>query len=211
MVQKSGIVIRQDSAVVRGKAKKLGLAVKVSDGWLLPWSKTLFLINSEAAPWDLLSFGFEFLDKWDAAVPSWELAEGLGTAEERQRTEKIALDLRQPTYEPRLLFVRDNPAGRELLGAWRAECGEGDDEHLAFLRAVHLVKPKLCVLPSTWLAKMERRTQQFLTRLARRRRPTTPSSRPLVTVELEPGRFVKCHKGDEERVLAQFKRQRKAR
>jgi hypothetical protein len=34
---------------------------------------------------------------------------------------------------------------------------------------------------------------------------------PLVQVELEPGRFVKCHRGDEERVRAIFKLQRGAR
>lgn len=210
MVQ-NGIVIPKRSAVVRGKAKKLGLAVEVSKSWLLPWEKTLFLADGKRAPWNLLLSGFEFLDHWDAAVPTWELAEDLGTSEEQRRTEEIALDLRQPTYEPRLLFIRDNLAGRDLLGAWRAECGHGDDEHLAFLRAVHLVKPKLCVLPSTWLTKMERRTQQFLNRLATTRQPNAIVNGPLIRVELEPGRFVKCHAGDEERVLAQFRRQKGAR
>lgn len=191
--------------MVRGQAKKLGLAVKISSNWLLPWAKTLFLAG-EQIPWGLLPAGFEFLDKWDAAVPTWQLADGLGTAQERQRTERIALDLRQPTYEPRLLFVRDNPIGRELLGAWRAECGSGDDEHLAFLRAVHLVKPRLCVLPTSWLNQTG--WPQPAQRMSRQ---SSNAGRPLVRLELEPGRFVKVHAGDEERVLAHFRRQKKRR
>lgn len=201
----SGIVIRSDSEIVRSRAQRLGLAVEVSATWLLPWERTLFLADVDAAPWDLIRVGFDFLDKWDAAVPTWELAAELGAGAERERTEKIALDLRQPTYEPRLLFVRDNAAGQELLSAWRAECGQGDEEHLAFLRAVHLVKPRLCVLPASWLAKMKHRQPPASRQVA----PQKAS--PLVTVELETGRYVKCHRGDEARVRAQFARQRQAR
>lgn len=207
---KSGIVIRQDADVVRSRAKKLGLAVEVSTSWLLPWPKTLFLANGDAAPWNLLLAGFDFLEQWDAAVPSWQLASELGTPDERQRTKQIALDLRQPSYEFGLLFVRDNQAGRDLLGAWRAECGTGDDEYLAFLRAVHLVKPKLCVLPTSWLGKMQPPQPRRPLDVHRSRRSPN-AKRPLVRIELEPGRFVKCHKGDEARVLAHFRRQRQTR
>lgn len=108
-----GIVIRQDSPVVRGKAKSLGLEVRparsVSDRgtgvaaeWGLPWTWTLFLGSGFTVPWDLVPAGFKFLKRWDAAAPLWRqgmLAGGLGTAAEREQTLAVCLDLRIPLWK----------------------------------------------------------------------------------------------------------------
>jgi len=75
---------------------------------------------------------------------------------------------------------------------------EGVNRRLAFLRALYRVKPRLCVLPVTWLAKVAARSKQDAIAVRGRGRPT---GQRLVEVELGPGRFVKCNPGDEDAVL----------
>jgi len=133
------------------------------------------------------------------------LAKDVGTPAERKRTKKVTLDLRIPLCEPGLLFIRSSEAGRALLERWRAECQQGSDERLAFLRALHIVKPKFCALPRSWLAEEAQRAKQDA------RAATSMMRRgifSLVRVEISPGRFVKCRAGDEDKVREQFNRQR---
>lgn len=198
-----GILTMDRDVKISARARKLGLQLQQGRKWELAWERTLFVSGEYTVPWDLLPSGFHFLQRWDAAAPLWRygmLAEDLGTNGERKQTIKLTLDLRIPVYEPGLLFVRANKAGRALIKAWRAECLQGDDERLAFLRALHIVKPRFCALPRSWLAEEEQRAK----RNAATDRSVRKTIKPLVRVEIAPGRFVKCHAGDEEKVKAHF-------
>jgi len=205
----AGIVLRRDDPVARSKAAKCGIGIEVRDDWVLPWERTLFIAPGTCVPWDLVAVGFEFLARWDAAAPFWRagaLAKDLGTPAERERTESIVHDLRVQVYSHELLFVRASDAGRAMLDEWRKECADGD-ERLAFVRALYIVKPRFCVLPRLWLADIEQRAAGDRVALQRR---SAARSEPLITVEIQPGRFVKCHARDKEKVIAQFN-QRDAR
>ncbi len=156
-----------------------------------------------AVPWELVGAGFAFLKAWDAAVPLWRygvLAKDLGTGRERDLTEGLTLDLRVPVYACELLFVSGRGDGPALVEAWGAELKRGDDERLAFLRAVARVKPRLCVLPTSWMRGAAERAAKD----ERARRGMAMGARAMVRVEVAPGRFVRCRAGDEERVRAQF-------
>lgn len=201
-----GIVLRGEDELISGRAKAAGLQAEVSDGFYVPFEKTLFVEAGTRVPWDLLPAAWHFLERWDAAVPLYAygtLAQDVGTSEERKITRAIVPDLRVMLHSVELLFVRQNDAGQELTAAWKEELQRGDDKRLAFLRAVYQVKPRLCALPVTWLAEVRQKSQQWLNG------PVRPinAGKPLVRVELEPGRYVKCHEGDEARVREHFAQQ----
>jgi hypothetical protein len=172
----------------------------------------LFIGKNVAIPYDLLGVGFKLLEKWDIAAPVYGehvLAQSLGTTIERQETEKAILDLRVPVYAHELLFVRKSADGEAFLTRWRSECEGGKDERLAFLRALHAVKPLFCVLPRAWAAKS---TPPVLRIVKREPTPATMSNRrvqltpfPMVRVEISPGgRCVRCRPGEEEQVKRDF-------
>lgn len=206
-----GIVLFGPDEVIESRAKKAGLKVEVSSSFELPFDKTLFVAFDTRVPWDLLPSAWHFLERWDAAVPLWRYGETAESvlltlsATERKLTKDVVRDLRVPLYAVELIFVRKNEAGVELMETYQEECGRGDMGRVAFLRAFYRVKPRLCVLPRSWLAEV--RGYDARQRPRMRQRPIS-AGKPLVTVELEPGRFVKCHEGDEERVRADFERQR---
>ena len=203
-----GIVLRDADEVITSRAKGSGLKVVVSNEYEIPYEKTLFVEAGTRVPFDLLPAAWYFLSKWDAAVPLFKYgvtAADVGTQEERNLTQEIVRDLRVLLHSTELLFVQKNDTGQELMEAWRDECVKGDDQRLAFLRALYLVKPRLCVLPTTWLIETRRQRGQNWRRGSVR---SPNAGKALVTVELSPGRFVKVHAGDEERVMAQFERQR---
>ena len=204
----AGIVLRRDDAVARGKAAKCGLAVAVREDWALPWQNTLFIAPGTCVPWDLVCIGMDFLARWDVAAPFWRagvLARDLGTPAERERTTAILHDLRVPVYSHELLFVRASEAGRAFVSTWRTECEQGD-ERLAFLRALYAVKPVFCVLPRLWLADIAQREVSDWKAAQRSAAAGRTRAEPLIMVEVTPGRFVKCHKGDEAKVIEQFQR-----
>lgn len=191
-------------AVIESRARKAGLQVVCDDSLPLAFEKTLFVEAGTRVPFHLLNAAWHFLERWDAAVPLWRygvLAADVGTTGERQATQAVIRDLRVLLHATELLFVRKNEAGQALLAAWLAEEGE---RRLAFLRALYTVKPRLCVLPATWL--LDGAPQAA----ASRRGAPMHAGRPLVRVELQPGRFVKVHEGDEEKVIAQFQQQKEA-
>lgn len=212
------LVIRAEDKTARVRAKRLGIAVVVSDGWEID-GPTLFA--NATIPWDLVAAGFAFLERWDAAAPLWRygvLAEALGSAAERERTREITRDLRLPVYAPELLFVADNEAGRALVETWRRECDltpspfptreGGIDERLAFVRALYLVKPRFCALPRSWLAELEGSERlgrpERLPKRDDHRGRLRHSSQSLVTVQVGPSQFVKCKPGDEAAVLKRY-------
>lgn len=131
-----------------------GYRYVIQDGWSLPEERVLFVADGVAIPFQMLEAGFGLLDAWEAAAPLWRygiLAQDIGTGSERERTKRVTLDLRVLPYACELLFVRAGGGGERLLQVWREECEGGGDERLAFLRALHIVKPILCTLPADWL------------------------------------------------------------
>lgn len=250
--REKGIVLLGKDATIAAKAKNMKLPVLVDDSMPLAFGKTLFVAPGTRVPWDLLGAAWHFLERWDAAVPLWRYgvtAADVGSKEERKRTAEVVRDLRVLLHSVELLFVRDNEDGRALVDAFREEMGfpltpgdcaveemgspltpalspEGEGERrLAFLRALYRVKPRVCVLPRSWLAEVMRRSSQDararagLPRSGRASRGDRPAGgrrglRPaseLVKCEVLPGRFVKCRKGDEEQVKARFQKRGRRR
>lgn len=206
-----GLVLSGPDKTIEAKAKgrKLGVTIDAEMG--LAYDKTLFVEPRTEVPWDLLPAAWHFLERWDAAVPLWRYgvnAADVGSKAERKRTQAIVRDLRVLLHSVELLFVRDNADGRALMTAYleelgRTEFGEGSNEkRLAFLRAFYRVKPRLCVLPRSWLAQIYQRSKMD----ARARQGMRRTAPRLVTVEIGPGRFVQCRQGDEAKVLAMAER-----
>ncbi len=214
----NALVLRQPDRTAEAWQKKHGYRLVISAGWELPAERALFVADGTAVPYNLLQAGFGLLECWDVAAPLWRyglLATDIGTAEERRRTEKAVKDLRQLLYAHELLFVRDSEDGRRFLGVWWAECEGKAEPRLAFLRALHIVKPLFCALPRSWLAEETLRARQDAqARLPGERVHQAPKG--LVKVEIAPGRYVSCRPGDEERTrlyfgrLAMSRRERKA-
>jgi hypothetical protein len=204
-----GILLLGTDEVIESRAKRHKIALQRGNSPGLPFAKTLITAPGTRVPWELLPAAWGLLETWDAAVPLWRYdatAESVGTAEERAVTQAAVRDLRVLLHSYELLFVRKNEAGGALIDTWWQECTGGGDKRLGFLRAMYRVKPRLCVLPTSWLADIEP------LRIVKGPPAQSPNARKaLVMVELEPGRLVKCHAGDEEKVLAQFRRQRQRR
>jgi hypothetical protein len=209
----NGILLTGPDELIESRAKGAKLAVVISDDYALPFEKTLIVEPGTRVPFDLLPAAWHFLDRWDAAVPLWRygvLAQDIGTATDQAPTRAVIRDLRVLLHATELLFVRRNEAGESLVKTWRGECAAGGDPRLAFLRALYQIKPRLCVLPTNWLAANVSnqigpiRSHGSIT-------GQTPPHRALVSVELAPGRFVKVYAGDEEKALAQFAQQKNRR
>jgi len=204
----NGIVLPSEDVTILARAKRAHLQVVVDKDRPFAFDKTLFAEPGVLMPWDLLPAAWNFLARWDAAIPLWRYgmtANDIGAKEEREATQTIVRDLRVLLHSWELLFVRKNEAGCALVETWKHEFSTGGDKRLAFLRALYHVKPRLCVLPTSWLANVRTESQQALA--TRRGGTLIKTGKPLVKVELAPGRFVKCHPGDEEKVRKQFQKQ----
>ena len=178
-----------------------------SDSFEIPFDKTLF-VEGVRVPVDLLPAAWHFLERWDMAVPLWrygQTAQDVGTGGEQAETRLIIRDLRVLLHAYEMLFVRRNESGLAFMRSWERECLSGGDKRLAFLRALYHTKPRLCVLPTSWLAEIAGASAHRDGPARNRQRGPTP---PLVTLELEPGRLIRCHPGDEEKVLEHFRRQK---
>lgn len=205
-----GIVLSGPDKTIQAKAKQFKLPITVDLAMPLAFDKTLFVEPGTGVPWDLLPAAWHFLERWDAAAPLWRYgvnAADVGTPGERTRTQKVIRDLRVLLHAVELLFVRDNEAGRALMGVYRQELSGRGEKRLAFLRALYQIKPRLCVLPRSWLAEVQQRVRKDAQAARGRRR----KAGKLVTVEIAPGRFVKCHAGDEARVREQFAQRQRGR
>jgi len=197
------LIIGDRDKLIEGRARNAGLKFNYGDTLAIPYTKTLIVESGTAVPWELLPAAWHFLDRWDAAVPFWrygQTAAQLGDEADRRRTKAAIRDLRVLTHSVELLFVRDNDAGQSLIAAYANEL-TGGDKRLAFLRALYTAKPRLCVLPTSWLNLTEYHNKQDI--YSSRRMPVRNTA-PLVKVEVEPGRFVRVHKGDEARVLTAY-------
>jgi len=197
------LILRQEDGQARQWARRLKLQLLVTDSWELRGDRCLFASSARVIPWHMVGAGYRFLNAWDAAAPLWRynvLAGDIGEPGERARTEKIIRDLRVPLYAPELLFVANTETGRELVRVWREEARGDADERLAFLRAMHLVKPRLCTLPTIWLSEVALSDGSARVKA----KPGAPQN--LVSVEILPGRYVRCKPGEEAAVKARFDR-----
>lgn len=199
-----GIVLLGEDEQIEARARNHNLRVLVDPQMGMPWDKVLYTEPGIEIPWDLLPAAWHFLKRWDAAVPLWRYSVNacdVGSKEERKCTKEMVRDLRVLLHAVELLFVRDSEMGKALLNAYRHELGTSENKRnkrLAFLRAYYEVKPRLCVLPRTWLAQVYARSKMD----AKASMGARQTASKLVQVELQPGRFVQCQPGDEEKVRA---------
>jgi hypothetical protein len=204
----TGIVLQHPHAAFEQQARRAKLKAVVQAGHALPWERTLFVDPGLGqVPWEQVGRGLAFLDTWEAAAPIWNyetLAADVAAGEERAVTEALIGDLRVPLYVHELLFVRDCAGGRALLTAFEEERAGGGDVRLAFLRALYRTKPLFLALPRSWL-RVSRAPEQHV---STRRKVGT---RPLVKIEIAPGRFVQCYRGDEEKAKTDFAKRAQTR
>lgn len=99
-----------------------------------------------------------WLKAWEIAAPFRpysHLAQDEGTEACRALTLPYIKDLRQPVYDSRMVFIReDGEKVQEFLAVWeleRAKCECPDGCDLSFLRAVWIVKPLILALPAGWV------------------------------------------------------------
>lgn len=200
MAKSKGIVLLGTDKGIEKRANGKGLKVIVDPSMPLAFDKTLFVEPGADVPWDLLPAAWHFLERWDAAVPLWRYgvnACDVGSKAEQKRTKDVIRDLRVLLHAVELLFVRNNADGKALIEAYREELEDSREKRLAFLRALYRIKPRLCVLPRSWQAKVFQRSKLD----AQAMRGQRHTAAKLVTVEVGPGRFVKCNPGDEEKVI----------
>ena len=132
------------------------LGITESDGPGLPYPQTCIWNPAVVLRPELLPVGFAQLNTWQVACPLWdysELACHMGNEAEKERTEAVIRDLRVPMYDTRLMWVRRCGDTQRLIDQWRAERTDGEDDKLAFLRALYHVKPMILALPVTWAGK----------------------------------------------------------
>jgi hypothetical protein len=199
------LILRCEDGQARQWGQRLGLEVAISSDWELRGDHCLFVGPGIEPLWHSVQAGLEIVTTWEVAAPLWRynvLAADVGGPGERSRTERVIRDLRVPLYAPELLFARNCEGARALIETWRAECEEGGDERLAFLRAMYRIKPRLCPLPTTWLHAVELPGAAGVSRT--RQQPGAPQN--LVNVEIMPGRYVRCKPGEEAAVKARFER-----
>lgn len=122
---------------------------------LLQFSKNMIYDGTfKRARDDLIPVGFKMLDKWQIVVPLHsytELACDIGTDEDKRITKEVVHDLRCMVFEPRFMFVRKCQDMERLLHLWQEEKKRGQNEKLAFLRAVYQAKPLILHTPVTWI------------------------------------------------------------
>jgi hypothetical protein len=206
------LVLRAADKMTAQRARAAGLETVVlpqGSAVSVPFERALIVEPGAGIPWDLVGYGLHFLQRWDAAAPLWRygvLAQDLGTPAEQKRTVAITKDLRVPVYAHELLFVRASADGLALLRTFADEQERGDEPRLAFLRALHRVKPIFCSLPRSWLADAPTMAQEVAA-AARREAPAPAGG--LIRVKIGPGRFVRCRPGEEAMWQERYARMRR--
>lgn len=141
-----------DAETVRNRYP--GLDITEDGGFHAP--RMLFWDATAKMRPELILVGFGLLQHgWQVVVPLVDydtLARDVGSAEDRRRTEEMIHDLRVPVYDPRVVFARRCEATRELMAAWKKE--KAGHDGLAFLRALHRVKPLVNALPPFWIKEV---------------------------------------------------------
>jgi len=196
-----------------------------------PFEQTLY-VDAETEFKISPMIGFDLLERWDFVIAEAETRSLAATFQDnRTEASKTATWLKTPHilyHNSGMMFWRTNEATKRLFELWSEEWlkYKGWDEQIALLRALLRSEALFLNVPYTWNCRGPQGAymlyHRFASRAARKHRgsmiivhgrrgvPMVPLL-PLVQVEFEPGRFVKCHRGDENRVRATFKLQRRAR
>ncbi len=197
-----GIIIESQVPKIASECQKWELELLISRWDMvqpLPYHKNLFVGEYIMPPWELLPSAWQLLDRWDVITPlaSYDkTAADVGEPEERRLSEKICGDLRQPIYYTGLIFVKRCEAGEHFWTAFMEELGTGCRE-LAFLRALHRIKPQILQVPVSWLSPQ----RSYPGNPAMRARRVGPN---LVKVPIGRGRYIMCRPGEEEQTLAHY-------
>ena len=218
----TGVVMSIQDDAVEKLSKRAGHEYLVSEDFSFPFDRALILRSKTVIQWPMVDAGMHLLGVWDAAAPlllgkdvrHTLLARDVpASQEELKRTERIVHDMRMPVYGSEMIFVGRTEIGRELIEALRSELAHGENHRLAFLRAFYQVKPRLCALPSIWTgtsrhaAKATRvQTSTNGPRVSRKRANRHPASAPndLVAVEIKPGVYVRCRRGEEAKYIEKY-------
>lgn len=171
--------------------------------------------------------GFDLLDRWDFVIAEAE-TRSLALTFPDNRTEAGETAARLGTsqllyHNSGLFFWRTNAATTQLFRLWGDEWMryQGWDEQIALLRALLVSDAVWLNVPYTWNCRSPSEAwmvyHRFAGRSARKfggqngftvvRNPRgvpAPPSRPLVRVEVAPGRYIRVHVGDEEKAKAAF-------
>ena len=200
---------------------------------LSPFERSLY-VDAETEFKRSPAEGFALLDRWDFVVAEAE-TRSLATIHpsNRQEPEETAAWIGTPHilyHNSGMFFWRRSEQVLALFDLWHEEWlrYQGWDEQVALLRAI-LKSDALCLnVPFTWNCRWAETAyfvyHRFASKAARKYKgiyrgetvagrrfaPAEPPA-PLVTVELEPGRFVKCRAGDEDRVREHYQKSKGAR
>ncbi len=201
-----GVVLRQEDAAMAARARAAGCAVVVQAGWDIPFEQTLFAAPGLRLDEGLINAGMRWAETWDLAAPligPGALAAGMGGPSARERAQGLMHDLRVPLYATEMIFAQQNETARRFLEAW-AEASANEDARLAFLVALYQVKPRILALPKVWILREGRVAAAPRATIA----PPEPAGRQaskLVSVQIAPGKFIKCFPGEEAKILAKMK------
>lgn len=151
----TGILVEGDAQaqIAQSILKTFNIGLTVQEGPPYPRFERTLIWNSASLRPELVPVGLGLLDTWQIAVPMAnykQLASTVGTQEERDVTQSIIRDLRVPTYETGIMFVRKCQEITDLLRMWQKDIKSGHDPRLSFLRALYTVKPLILALPFTW-------------------------------------------------------------
>ncbi len=199
---------------------------------LSPFARTLY-VDAETEFKRSPAEGFALLDRWDFVVAEAETRSLAATfPDNRTEAGETAAWLGTPHilyHNSGMLFWRRNEATGRLFDLWAEEWlrYQGWDEQIALLRALLKSEVLFLNVPFTWNCRGPETAHfvyhRFASRAARKFRTPTPviangrrgqpmtaalTARPLVRLELEPGRMVKVYAGDEEKAIEQFRRQK---
>lgn len=172
--------------------------------------------------------GFDLLDRWDFVIAEAETRSLAQTfPDNRREAAETAARLGTPHllyHNSGLFFWRTNAATTRLFRLWGEEWlrYQGWDEQIALLRALLVSEAVWLNVPYTWNCRGPSEAwmvyHRFASRSARKfggqsgytvvpnpRGVPPPPSRPLVRVQLSPGRYIRVYKGDEAQALAAFR------
>ena len=190
---------------------------------LTPFDRTLY-VDADTAFRTSPSVGFNLLDKADVALAETETRSILDTYSSRTESDytcKLFGNSMMLYHNSGMIFWKRNDKTDRLFELWSEEWNrfQNWDEQVALLRALILSDVLFINLPFTWNCRHGKDSfllhHWFGTGTARaklgtvgRQAITTRSGQKMIKLEIAPGRYVKCFEGDEEMVLAKFRKGR---
>ncbi len=133
----------QETIVITGRQLASYAGRKVTHGPFLSTKTAIVDLRGNRKPEQaIIDRGFELLTKWEVILQFrdyTEMAADLLTGEEAERARGQILDLRQPVFENRIIFLKDTAKARSFYDAYQAET---TDPRAALLLALWQTKPQ---------------------------------------------------------------------